>query len=423
MNDNIQADPEDCTVMPQPTIPITPAILQWAREEAGLSLEAAAERAKINTTRKTKKKESLTPAQRLEEWEQGRSTPTLKQLSSLATAYRRPLVTFFLPQPPEKAGNFIDFRKLPNNASAPVDTPEFAALKRRIILLQRELLSLAKEEKQPELSFVGSMSLKNSAQQIADNIRETLNIPFQKQKEIANKNSLLKTLREAIHEAGIFVLFLGNLGSHHSNILPEEFRGIAIADKIAPVIVVNQNDAKAAMVFTLAHELAHVWLGTTSISNIDFFANTHQAHKEEEILCNKVAAAFLMPKKEFLMLVSNIMTKESYSDQEIREIAETVAQEFKVSGAAAGRRMKDLGCISGESYSKLLSQYQCKWKNNNVKSNKTNSGPSRNVLDAYYFGRKTIETFVYAAYDGRISLQEASRILNIPVSRFEKVLS
>jgi Zn-dependent peptidase ImmA (M78 family)/transcriptional regulator with XRE-family HTH domain len=403
--------------MQERLIPINPAMLQWARMEAGLSLEEAAGRAKIPPPRKRKDEPEATPEQRLAAWENGRSTPSWSQLEKMASVYRRPPATFFLLQPPVKIAPLADFRTIAN-PSAIADTPEFAALKRRIVIVHRELLSLAKEEGQPSLPFVGSMGLHDSIESIVASIRNALQLTFQRQTQIRTEDDLLGHLREQAHQAGIFVLLEGDLGSYHSKISPEEFRGIAIADSVVPLIVINPNDAKPARVFILVHELAHIWLGASGISNLNALSS-HSASGQEEQLCNAVAAELLAPASQ-VHAMWNPPDKEE--GEELHVYVDRLAKNFKVSGAVAGRRLADLEYISNSEYGSLLAYYQRRWETRKEKQSQRGDGPSRNVLDGFRLGKKTVRTFVAAAYNGKISLQDAARILNIPVSRFDRVM-
>lgn len=154
-------------------VPINPALLRWARCAAGLSLKDAAARAKITALRRPKNQTSVTPEDRLASWEDGRTSPSISQLKALANAYRRPFVTFFLAEPPTEVAPLADYRTIPNT---PVESPEFAALKRRIFQLHRELCAIAKEEQTEALPFVNSCNMEDGVPAVVDAIRRTLGI-------------------------------------------------------------------------------------------------------------------------------------------------------------------------------------------------------------------------------------------------------
>ena len=154
-------------------VPINPALLRWARCAAGLSLKDAAARAKITALRRPKNQTSVTPEDRLASWEDGRTSPSISQLKALVNAYRRPFVTFFLAEPPTEVAPLADYRTIPNT---PVESPEFAALKRRIFQLHRELCAIAKEEQTEALPFVNSCNMEDGVPAVVDAIRRTLGI-------------------------------------------------------------------------------------------------------------------------------------------------------------------------------------------------------------------------------------------------------
>lgn len=399
--------------MSQQTIPVNPALLQWARMEAGLSLQEAAERAKITPPRQKKGEERLLPEDRLASWEQGTEAPSLNQLKQIAKAYHRPLLTFFLSEPPAQAEQPADFRTIPKHAFTK-DTPEFSALKRRVIILHRELKALADADGSPELPFVGSYSPYSGVTGLISAIRKELRVKPEDQFRQQNENTLLGYLRDRAHDAGIYVVFMGDLGSYHSRIEPEEFRGMALADSVVPLIVINKNDAKPAMLFTLIHELAHIWLGTSAISNTNGLG-TNPVSNAVEKLCNATAAEFLVPKDQ-------IRAAWEGPGESLQQTVDELAGKFKVSGAVIGRRLLDARLIHGREYDELLSFYQKRWDSLKSQAKARRGGPSPNMLAGYALGKKTLTAFMQAVDNDRITLQDASRVLNIPVSRFGKVM-
>lgn len=399
--------------MQQQSIPINPTILQWARLEAGLSLHEAASRAKISPPRKKKDEPALTAEDRLAAWEEGKDTPSLNQLENIASAYRRPLLTFFLAQPPQKVAILADFRTVANKPSL-IDSPEFSALRRRITLLHQELRVLAEDAGNPKLPFIGSLSENTPVQQFVNTLRSALKISIEEQRRIRNEDAMLGHLREFAQNIGIYVLFEGNVGSHHSNIPAEEFRGIALADDLVPLVVVNPNDAKAAMVFTLMHELAHLWLGSSGVSNFNALGSNGGDGVHEK-LCNSVAAEFLVPEADLRAKWKTPEGTLSYS-------VDAVAKYFKVSGAVIGRRLLDINIIDSQEYGKLLAFYKARWVKHKEKQAQQEGAPGPAQMAKYRLGEKTIHTFIVAAREGRIGLQDAARLMNLPVNRFKQVM-
>lgn len=404
--------------MEKQPIPLNATILKWARLEAGLALDEAAERAGITSPRRRKGDErAVTPSERLQAWEEGQDVPSLAQLEAVAAAYRRPLITFFLPSPPAKQSRLADFRTIGGLASRQ-DSPEFAAFKRRLEARHTELREILILEGQQKLPFVGSARGVISPQPLIKLLRHALMFQFDEQKKLDDGDHVLRVLRERAQQIGIFVLVEGDLGSHHTAIAADEFRGIAIADSIAPLVVINANDTKAARLFTLIHELAHLWLGESGISNVNAFENSDacQINRQTERLCNLVAAEFLVPKSALNDAI------QALNIGDVWDIVDALAKDFKVSRDVIARRLLDCNHITSNDYETIANRLHAIWRSIKIKQKASGGGPNRNTLDRFRLGERMLQTVTSAAFDGKISLQEAARILRLPVSRFDKVL-
>ena len=397
----------------QQNIPINPTILKWARIEAGLSLHDAAARAKVTPCRKRKDK-SLSAEGRLSAWEEGSEVPSLKQLENIALAYRRPLLTFFLAGPPKKTAEMFDFRTIGQASQPHKDSPEFSALRRRIVLMHQELRALALDAGNSKLEFVGSLTKETPIFDFVEKLRSSLGLNFETQRLIRNEDAMFGKLRDLAQHIGIFVVLEGNVGSYHSNVPPEEFRGIAFADELVPLIVVNPNDSKAAKVFTLVHELAHIWLGFSGVSNYNALGD-NGSDKDCEKVCNSVAAEFLVPEVE-------LRNKWKFVEGDLCLSVDLVAKFFKVSGAVVARRLLDMSIISAQDYSTLFAIYKARWEKFKEKQALQDGAPGPIFMAKYRLGIKTIHTFIAAAREGRIGLQDAARLMNLPVNRFEQVM-
>lgn len=395
--------------MQEQAIPVNPALLQWARTTAGLSLEDAVLRAKITPLRQHKGEPTTTAEDRLAAWEEGRETPTLAQLENLAKAYHRPLVTFFLPEPPAQVAPLTDYRTVQDT---PPESTEFAALKRRIFLLHRELRAIAADEQAEALPFVGSCTMGDGVRPTADAIRTILGIETVTGRR-QSAEDVFRSLRDKAHDAGVYVVLLGDLGSHHSKVEPEEFRGIALADAHAPLVVINKYDAKPARPFTLAHELAHIFLGNSGISNQNAFG-FQRTHKAVEQFCNAVAAELLVP-------ADALRAAWHGKGEDVAESVKPLARNFGVSEEVIARRLFDLGLITDDEYGRLIGSYRSRWQRIKEKNKESGGGPGRRVLDRFDFGEKTLGTLTRAADSGLITLVDAARTLNMSVSRFERV--
>lgn len=261
---------------------MNPELFRWARETAGLDVDAAAKALGIKSDK-------------LEAVELGDAEPSRAQLLNMTKVYRRPLVTFYLPKPPARGERGEDFRTLPPDRTL-ADDAVLDALVRDIRARQALVRSLAEDEEEAEpLPFIGSAKASDGADAVLSSIKRTLQIDLAEYRRQKTADLAFNYLREKAESAGIFVLLMGNLGTHHSAIAVETFRGFAIADRFAPFIVINDQDARAAWAFTLLHEAAHLWLGTTGISGTS-------NEKAIERFCNEVASRFLLPPGELAEL-------------------------------------------------------------------------------------------------------------------------
>jgi Zn-dependent peptidase ImmA (M78 family)/transcriptional regulator with XRE-family HTH domain len=399
----------------QQTVPVNPEILRWARDEAGYTLTDAITRAGIGPPRKKKDVPELTAEERLAAWEEGSDAPSFPQLEKIANAYKRPVFTFFLPEPPKKMVAMADYRTL-GSEGHPADTPEFSALRRKLVVLHQGLCALHKETGSQRLPFIGSLSESTPVRDFVGSIRGVLKVSIEDQVGIRGEMTLLKHLRSAAQGVGIYVILVGDLGYHQSRIPSDVFRGIAIADELAPMVVVNPNDVDAAKVFTLVHELAHLWLGSKAISSFNALRGIGGGHSREK-LCNMVAAEFLVPEND-------LRERWDVSERDIARAVERLAKHFKVSRAVIARRLLDLDFISKDRHGSLLAAYQAQWQDRKDKQSEREGGgaPPPAVMDKFRLGENTIRTVITAAHEGRIGLQSAARLIGIPVSRFDQVL-
>ena len=203
--------------------------------------------------------------------------------------------------------------------------------------------SYLEASEQEELPFVGSASCDDSVVDVASKIRHTLGFAFEKQAKCKTWEEALRTFAKCARDTGVLVMVNGVVENDpHRTLDPGEFRGFALSDRVAPLIFINGADSKSAQMFTLAHELAHLWLGGggTGISNADMLDRAHGYNKVEK-WCDQVAAELLVPTKE--------IKGEKRSDDLTAQI-KTLTRRFKVSSLVILRRLRDTGAIGREEF-------------------------------------------------------------------------
>lgn len=264
---------------------INPQVLQWARKRLFPSVEAAS--GPLNV-----------PAKRLEKWERGEDSPTFNQARKMAGRLRTPFGYFYLSSPPpEHPLPMPDFR---SSVCAPpgIDLMEVIHdAQRKQAWYREEMLYNSR----PPLSFIGRFSVKSPLQDIADDIRGTIGIDIELRQNANSWQSFLTELVRQTEDAGILVLRSGvAMGNTHRKLDTTEFRGFAIIDDYAPVIFINAQDSVTAQTFTLAHELAHVWIGESGVSSPDFHLSLPGYENPVEQVCHSVAEKLLEPEVAFL---------------------------------------------------------------------------------------------------------------------------
>jgi hypothetical protein len=251
-------------------VDIKPELLRWARSRSGLDAETLARR-----------------FPRLDTWERGESLPTLKQLESFARATHAPVGYFFLQAPPVEDVPIPDFRTAGNRH---IEPPSPDLLDTIYLCQQRQesYRDFARSEGREPAPFVGSASLTDDVEVTAAAIRIKLGFDLEERRRMPAWTDALRRLIEQADAVGVLVMVNGVVGSNNRRKLdPQEFRRFALADNLAPLVFINGSDTKAAQMFTLAHELAHIWLGLSAVS--DAQASQAPEHGVER-WSNRVAA-------------------------------------------------------------------------------------------------------------------------------------
>lgn len=302
-------------------VDVNPELLRWAYERVGPAAEDLRHR-----------------FPRLEQWENGEVKPTLKQLEDFAKAAYVPVGYLFLPEPPEEQTPIPDLRTI---ASRGIARPSPNLLD-TIYLCQRrqdwyrEYAQIAGEERR---RFVGSATVGDPPEQVARRMSELLGFGVADRRGCQTWTEALRRFIERAEAVGVLVMVSGVVGSNNRRTLdPEEFRGFALSDDLAPLVFINGADTRAAQMFTLAHELAHLWLGESALSDVGPASSPSQ---RIEGWCNRVAAEFLVPRES--------LQRELPGGSPLGEV-QALARTFKVSTLVVLRRLFDAHRISWETF-------------------------------------------------------------------------
>ena len=386
---------------------IQPKILTWARETAGLSLDEAARALGLYEAH------GLSGPLRLEALELGEHEPTRPVLLKMAKTYRRPPLVFYLAEPPRQGDRGQDFRTLPGAAKF---DPDLDALVRDIKARQGLIRSVLEDEQAEPPDFVGSATMELPAPRLAARMTERLGFSLRQYRAAKTADEAFMYLRETIESTGVYVLLLGNLGSHHTNIPVESFRGLAFADNVAPLIVINDQDARAAWSFTAVHELAHLWLGQTGISGTD------NGNKIERY-CNDVAGEFLLPLSDLQRFAPDPKQSFAAIAAQLGEFAQTL----RLSRAMVAYRLYRAGTIGKTLWTALEQRFREEYLKSRrldaEKNRKAEGGPIYYTIRRYRVGRGLLRFVRRALDEGAITYTKAGRVLGEKPRSVEPLLS
>ena len=398
---------------------INPAILAWARETAGLDLEEAARHLGF-----IRPSDSETAAECLLEIERGNRKPTRNQLLKFAFLYRRPIMTFYMKQPPLKGERGEDFRRTPSSISRR-DNALLDALLRDIRARQEMIKALLDDEGDPRgLPFVGSAAMDQGVLSVVESIAATLRFDYQSPRlRSGNADGLFNTLRERAESAGIFVLLIGDLGSHHTALSTEIFRGFAISDHTAPFLVIHDKDARNARSFTLLHELAHIWLNQSGVSGAPSPEEPLYVHDRTERFCNDVAGEFLLPNAA---LNAEIVGQVSLNKQSANTFIEGLAESWSVSRFMVAYRLNRLGHVETAIYRELIAEYTAQWKSQQRRKReqyrKSSGGPNPHVVICSKLGNALLDVVRRTLRNNTLTHTKAAKILGVKPGSVESVL-
>lgn len=382
------------------TISLQPSVLQWARQQAQLSEEELAER--------FSKKEANRWLVKIKQWE-AEGELTYKQAETLAVKTRTPFGYLFLPEPPEIAMPLADFRTLDARRGAQ-PSPD---LLDTIYTMQRRQDWLSEDRQDSgaeQIHFVGSATLSDEPAAIGREMRRVVGLDQEWAKQLGSWTEALGKLRQAIEDLGVMAVINGVVGNNTSRKLNvEEFRGFTLSDPYAPLIFVNGTDAKSAQMFTLAHELAHLWLGELA-EGLSGFNSMLPEGSEIESFCDQAAAEFLVPEAELRANWSAVSRSESP--------IEKLASRFKVSPVVIGRRAMDLKLVERKDFFAFYQEYTSRefHRSQQKSDGGGNFYNSQNTRVGQLFATQVVR----AAKEGRIGFGEAYELSGLNGGAFQK---
>lgn len=345
---------------------------------------------------------------KLEQWLSGETMPTFKQLEAFATATRTPIGYFFLSHPPTESIPIPDLRTIGNEQIA---RPSPDLLETVYICQQRQewYRDYSRSLGGGAVGFVGSAKLGDDVVSTASAMRRVLGFDLADRRKMGTWTEALRKFISLVEAAGVLVMVNGIVGSNtHRPLDPEEFRGFALSDALAPLVFVNGSDTKAAQMFTLAHELAHLWLGESALTDA---SPVSTPSNEIELWCNQVAAEFLAP------LAS---VAEAYRPTDsLRGNLDTLAKRFKVSTLVIIRRIHDAGYLQRFEF---WNAYQAELERVMSLPRKKSTGGDYYPTQALRVGRRFALALIERAREGQTGYRNAFRLLGMSkMETFDKL--
>lgn len=306
---------------------VSPNVLDWVVDRANISADAQSKL--FETYRKWRERDAL---------------PTLKQLQAFAKATHVPFGWFLQQELPSMDLAIPDFRTFSNRE---IVKPSLNLVAIVDLCLDRQdwFRDYAVRQGYEPVSLVGSVRIESPVEEVAAKLRNLLDFSLQSRAQFADKQAALKFLIARVEDLGVLVMVSGIVGNNtHRSLDPEEFRGFALADPMAPVIFINGTDSKSAQMFTLLHELGHLLLGESGVSDQDRSLSSKNDH---ELWCNALAAEFFVPKESLVGMSLSDFSPEGLKAQ---------ADFFKVSTLVLIKQLHSIGFLAWDEYRDLYAR-------------------------------------------------------------------
>lgn len=361
-------------------LPVTPAVVQWARERSGYSIDDAERHFK-----------------KIAAWETGKALPTYVQVEDMANRFKVPVAVFFFPKPPEIPPLEQSFRTLTSE--------DFAAIPRRVRFFLRQgramQLNLAElnDGKNPSKRLITrdlKVSTNTSLAEIAADVRAYLGVSIDDQVAWKNVEEALEKWREVFStKAGIYVF--------KDAFQAPNYFGFCLYDNEFPVIYINNSSAKSRQIFTLFHELGHLLFHTSGVDLLDdpFLKHLGDAEQKIEIICNGLAARVLVP--------DDVLDKMLKGAKIGRLSASQLANHFNVSREVIYRKFLDRGLIEADEYVAAAKEWAAQMKK---PEGEKAAGYYYNTQHAY-LGQRYIDLAFTRYYQKRFDRRQLAEYLNM----------
>ncbi len=378
---------------------VTPELITWARTRAGVSIDHLAGMLK-------------TDPRTVAAWEGGTQSPPFGKAETLAEKLHVPFGFLFLSNPPIDEIPLPDLRTV-GDVNPPKPSLDFMELVTNTVLKQQWYSEYAQERGAQRLTFIGSCRITDGFQEVASTIAFSLGIDDEARKGAETWEAFLRFIIRNAEDLGVLVMQRGIVGNYTKRRLSvDEFRGFAIADRFAPLVFINSRDSKAAKNFTVIHELCHLWMGESGISNPQLRSRSVEEKNEVEVFCNRVAAEVLVPHGDLL----NRWLPNAALEMNVTNLA----RHFKASRYVVLRQAYQWNKITYPQFSAYLNTHPSLWR--------PSEGPDENADGGNFFntlvsrtGKRFLNGVLGALNQSKVSYRDAAALLDIKIPTLKKI--
>ena len=380
---------------------ITPKVARWARERVGISRAQLADALGADS-------------HEIEAWEQGETRPPFGKAQDLAKTLKVPFGFLFLSEPPPEKTPIPDLRTVVEGRTAKL-SPDFLELLNDVLVKHEWYREYLEERQAEKLPFVGKFRIADGIERVSADLSSLLSVE-QSRRVSYTWDEFLRQLSRTAEAQGIMVMRSGIVrGNTRRKLSVDEFRGFVISDELAPLVFINGRDSKAAQIFTLVHELVHIWIDRSGISNPDAKEVPNEQKNAIERFCNSATAEVLVPQHDFLKSLPA-----AFNDQTIQKLT----AHYRVSTIVIVRRAYELGAVTKSSFLDLLEREQQKQKEREKTEEEepTTGGGNFYLTLPVRNSRRFTETVLSALQAERVSYREAASLLGVRTGTLPKLI-
>jgi Zn-dependent peptidase ImmA (M78 family) len=374
---------------------INPQIMQWACQRAAVDFDYVAYKLKVKIDT-------------IQLWGIGEEKPTFYQAQKLAKILHIPFGYLFLHTPPPETLQIPNFRTVKDKQIDCLSL-EVKDLLADLLRKQDWFRDHIKEKFGEPIAPISRFTDNSNPFDVAQDITSCLELNLETRQNARNWEDFQNILVERIERLSILVMKSGIVGTNtHRPLDVSEFRGISLVDEFAPIIFINGRDAKAAQIFTIIHELTHLWIGQSSISNSSLADFSDIQDSSSEKFCNIVAAEVLVPER--------LLRVQWDSSIPLHEIASRIGRFFRVSTVVIARKAYDIGLITQDLYRAYYEEQARLWNRQSRGSggNYYKTAPIRN-------SKSFTAAVLQMALSNKMLLRDAGNLLGIAPANLRKL--